>query len=73
MKAYLIVRAGSFDDLQQMVEEFVVEGYTPVGSPGIMMSSYVQAIYLKGIAEMFEQEARAKSSKHIIPDHISHG
>lgn len=53
MKAYMVVRAGSFEELQEKVEELVTEGYTPVGSPGIMMSSYVQAVYQKGIADMF--------------------
>lgn len=53
MKAYIIVRAGTFEDLQEKVEELITEGYTPVGSPSIMMSSYIQAVYQKGIADMF--------------------
>ena len=58
MKAYIIVRGGTFEDLQEKVEELVTEGYTPVGSPNIMMSSYVQAVYLKGIADMFDRAAQ---------------
>lgn len=58
MKAYIIVRGGTFEDLQEKVEELITEGYTPVGSPGIMMSAYVQAVYLKGIADMFEAAQR---------------
>ena len=65
MKAYQIVRAGSFEELQDKVEELVTEGYTPVGNPAIMMSNYTQAVYLKWVAEIFGRQEQKKQSELI--------
>lgn len=60
MKAYVIVRGGTFEDLQEKVEELITEGYTPVGSPSIMLSSYVQAVYNKRISDLFAKSFNRK-------------
>jgi len=55
MKAYIIVRGGSVQDLQEKVEELVVEGYVPTGGVSILASSYVQAVFLKSVVQYFEK------------------
>jgi hypothetical protein len=53
MKAYIIVRGGNFQELEEKVEELAIEGYDPVGGVSHLANYYVQVVFLKKISVMF--------------------